>query len=29
MKNTTQQPLKWKWTGQTEKRRKFHLAKMG
>ena len=24
--NTTQQPLKWKWTGPYDKSRTFHLA---
>ena len=26
MKNTTQQPLTFKWTGIIDKREKFHLA---
>ena len=29
MKNTTQQPLKRKWTGLTDKSEKFHSAYMG
>ena len=29
MKNTTQQPLKQKWTGLTDKIGKFHLAYKG
>ena len=29
LKNTTQHPLKWKWTGPTDSSGKFHLAKMG
>ena len=28
MKNNTQQPLKWKWTGPIEKSGKFYLVKM-
>ena len=28
MKNTTQQPLKWKWTGLIEKSGKFQSAKL-
>ena len=29
MKNTTQQPLKWKWTGPIGNSGKFHSAYMG
>ena len=29
MKNTTQQPLKWKWTGPIDMSGKFHSAEKG